>query len=333
MLDPLTLDQLRVAVAVADTGSFSAAARKLQRVQSAVSQSVQALEATLRLPLFDRTEKRPRPTEAGLIVLGDARRLIDGAGALRARAESMTRGLEPELTIATDQLLPRGPAMRTLRALSREFPHLPVRLLNEGVGAPARHLRAGIAQVAIFSVEIQGGPDLEAEFLTQVEMVPVVAATHPLAALPGPLSREVLAEHTQLVLTDVSSPSGFSRGVVSHDIWRFADMNTRLSFLLEGFGWCNMPLHLVAPHLASGALRRLSLREQDGFSVALHVVHRRGRTPGVAGRWVIDRLRRELEEEEMEGGAPEPGDPAAAPAVRAARQAPAAARKACPTRV
>ena len=54
MLDPLTLDQLRVLVAVADTGSFSAAARRLQRVQSAVSQSIQTLESTLRLTLFDR---------------------------------------------------------------------------------------------------------------------------------------------------------------------------------------------------------------------------------------------------------------------------------------
>ena len=40
MIDPLTLDQLRVLVAVADAGSFSAAARNLDRVQSAISQSI-----------------------------------------------------------------------------------------------------------------------------------------------------------------------------------------------------------------------------------------------------------------------------------------------------
>jgi DNA-binding transcriptional LysR family regulator len=44
MLDPLTLDQLRILIAVAETGSFSAAARRLGRVQSAVSQSIQWLE-------------------------------------------------------------------------------------------------------------------------------------------------------------------------------------------------------------------------------------------------------------------------------------------------
>ena len=47
MIDPLTLDQMRVLVAVAETGSFSAAARKLGRVQSAISQAVQTMEAAL----------------------------------------------------------------------------------------------------------------------------------------------------------------------------------------------------------------------------------------------------------------------------------------------
>ena len=49
MIDSLTLDQMRVLVAVADAGSFSAAARKLGRVQSAISQSIQTLETTLGL--------------------------------------------------------------------------------------------------------------------------------------------------------------------------------------------------------------------------------------------------------------------------------------------
>ena len=49
MIDSLTLDQMRILVAVADSGSFSAAARKLGRVQSAISQSIQTLETTLGL--------------------------------------------------------------------------------------------------------------------------------------------------------------------------------------------------------------------------------------------------------------------------------------------
>ena len=46
MIDNLTLDQMRVLIAVAEAGSFSAAARRLGRVQSAVSQAMQTLEET-----------------------------------------------------------------------------------------------------------------------------------------------------------------------------------------------------------------------------------------------------------------------------------------------
>ena len=88
MLDNLTLDQLRMLIAVAETGSFSAAARRLGRVQSAVSQAVQGLEATLRLQLFERDGKTPRLSDAGRIILNDARDLVRGAELLRARARA-----------------------------------------------------------------------------------------------------------------------------------------------------------------------------------------------------------------------------------------------------
>ena len=78
----MTLDQLRILVAVAETGSFSAAARKLGRVQSAISQSVQSLETTLGIPLFDRDGKVPKLNDAGRALLGDAQQLIRGAETL-----------------------------------------------------------------------------------------------------------------------------------------------------------------------------------------------------------------------------------------------------------
>jgi DNA-binding transcriptional LysR family regulator len=294
MLDALTLDQLRVLVAVSETGSFSGAARKLMRVQSAVSQSIHTLEDTLRLQLFDRSGKLPKATEAGRIIIEDARRLLKGAEVLRARAENIVGGLEPELTIAINPLLPAAPAIEALRALREEFPGLPVMLLTEGIGAPERHLRDGTVRLAIYPYSETGTSDLDAEFLIDIDMIPVVAADHPLAQLPGPLSREDLADHVQLVLTDGTPIEAWSRGVVSHRLWRFADMITRRSFLLEGFGWCHMPLPSVAPYIAEGRLKRLMLKDQHFGSIALHVVHEHGRPPGTAGRWLISRLHQAL---------------------------------------
>ena len=64
-MDGLTLDQIRLFLAVVDEGSFSRAAKSLRRAQSAVTYGVQKLEAQIGLPLFDRATYRPTLTEAG----------------------------------------------------------------------------------------------------------------------------------------------------------------------------------------------------------------------------------------------------------------------------
>lgn len=77
MLPNPTLDQLQVFLTVAETGSFSAASRALNRAQSVVSYTIANLEAQLEVPLFERSGARqPKLTEAGKAMLEDARRIL-----------------------------------------------------------------------------------------------------------------------------------------------------------------------------------------------------------------------------------------------------------------
>jgi DNA-binding transcriptional LysR family regulator len=289
MLDPLTLDQLRILVAVAETGSFSAAARRLGRVQSAISQSVQSLETTLRVLLFDRAARTPVLTEAGQVLLADARQVLRDAAALRVRAEAIAGDVEPELTLAVDAVMPNAVLMASLRALRDAFPHLPVSLFTEQLGGAEQRLRDGSVRLGIFPpLPRADKDDLELRFLAQVPAVPVVAVDHPLAQAPGPVSRDVLEQHVQLVLTDRSPLSaGFSGNVFSTRIWRFADQASRVEYLLGGFGWCHMPVHIAQGHIAAGRLRRLEIEGQGDFSLPLHIVFLRERPPGQAGRWLV----------------------------------------------
>lgn len=293
MLDRLTLDQLRALIAVAETGSFSAAARRLGRVQSAVSQSIQSLETTLGVELFDRDAKTPKLNESGRVLLQDAYGLVHGAEALRARAESISNNIEPELTIAVDSMFPNGVLMEALCDVGREYPNVAVTLFTEGLGAAEQRLRDGVARLGIYSpLSTAQSNDLEWEPMTSIEMVPVVAATHALAKEPEPIERHTLEQHVQLVLTDRTPLSQNLRGgIMSLRIWRFADLSTRLEFLLAGFGWCNMPRHLVAAHIAAGRLKELALKDRINLSLPMHVVYERGRPPGKAGRWFVARLR------------------------------------------
>src|SRR5690348_15301627 len=101
-----TLDQLRMLTAVAEAGSFSAAARRLKRAQSVVSYTIANLEAQLGLELFRRGQRRPELTEAGRAILADARRVGILVDELRARAAGLTRGLEAEVSLAVDVMFP-----------------------------------------------------------------------------------------------------------------------------------------------------------------------------------------------------------------------------------
>ena len=295
MLDNLTLDHMRVLIAVAEAGSFSAAARRLGRVQSAVSQAVQTLEENLRLALFDRSGKTPVLTDAGRMVLNDARQVVLRAEALRTHAETMAGGTEPELVFAVDPLFPTDMLMESLRALQAAFPCLPVTLLTEGLGATEQRLRDGQARFAIYSILTTGAEDLEADFLTHIAMVPVVAANHPLADEPGPLTREVLEQQIQLVVTDRSSlTQNLKGGIYSTRIWRFADFSTRLDYLLGGFGWCHMPWHMVREHIRAGRLKQLDISQSEGLTMAIHVVRQRGTRLGPASRWLVEDLRKRL---------------------------------------
>jgi DNA-binding transcriptional LysR family regulator len=298
MLDRLTLDQLRILTTIAEAGSFSAAARRLGRVQSAVSQSVQALEATLGVTLFDRSERAPKLSEAGRALLADAQQILRSTESLRAHAESIAAEVEPELSLAVDAVLPEDPLRASLKALSHEFPHLPVTLFTEGLGGPEQRLRDRVARLGIYApLPVERSADLIGEFLATIPMVPVVASGHALARAPSPLHREVIERYVQLVLTDRTPLSqGFQGNVLGLRIWRFADVHTRLQYLLDGFGWCYMPLHLVDAHISAGRLKRLDIAEHRGreFSFALHVIHERGRPPGRAGRWLIAELRRRV---------------------------------------
>ncbi|MCB2107011.1 MAG: LysR family transcriptional regulator [Rhodobacteraceae bacterium] len=295
MLDRLTLDQLRMLIAVVDDGSFSAAGRRLLRAQSAISQGIQALESTLGLALFDRSAKSPVLTEAGKAILVDARQLIRDAEALRGRAAAIVNHIEPELTLAVEVMFPLPVLTQSLHALEKKYPQLNVSVFTEVLGGGEQRLREDAARLGLFAPRASWSEDFVTAPLTDVAMIPVVSVDHPLATAKSPIGREVLERHTQLVLTDRTQlTAGFSGGVIGRRIWRFADIAARLEFLLAGFGWCNMPLHMVEPHIARGTLKRLRTAQDDGWLFPIHVVHRRDRPPGRAGAWLLDDLRRRL---------------------------------------
>lgn len=291
-MDAITLDQLRTLIAVVDEGSFSAAGRKLQRVQSAVSHAMANLEAQLGVVLWDRTSKLPVLTPQGKLLLGNARRICADVDDLKQVAAGLVRGLEPSLSLAVDALLPLRAVVDLCRQFAREFPSVELRLHTETLSAVAALVLDGSCELGVVGPAALT-PGLERVHLASVRMVTVVAKQHPLAARRARISSRVLAEHTHIVFSERGGgPRTPDQAVLSPNTWRVADLTTKRALLLAGLGWGNLPQHMIEADLERGTLVAIQPAAwgQEQWNLALSVVHRPGLTHGPATKWVLERL-------------------------------------------
>jgi DNA-binding transcriptional LysR family regulator len=294
MLDGVSLDQLRAFIASVDEGSFSAAARKLHRAQSVVSELVSSLEGQIGVTLFDRSGRYPALTPEGAVLLADARNISSGLDFMKARAKGMASGLEPELSVVVDVLFPIAAITEAAKEFREKFPGTPLRLYVEALGAAYQPVLDGIAALGIVgSLPIQPST-FAAERLTGVVMVMVAARGHPLALYKGAIPKSALAKHVQLVLTDRSSLSkGREFGVMSPSTWRLADLFAKHAFLLNGLGWGGMPIHVVQDDLKTGRLVELQIEDmpREAMILPMSAVYPISAPPGPAGRWFIERMK------------------------------------------
>jgi DNA-binding transcriptional LysR family regulator len=299
-LDGMSLDQLRTFIAAAEEGSFSAAGRKLHRAQSVVSQTLANLESQLGVKLFDRDGRYPQLTDDGQALLNDAKAIADGMDGLKARAKSLREGLEPELSLSIDTMYPMCVLTEAVGSFRDAFPHTPLRLYVEVLGAVIEPVLNGTCHIGVIGTLPVVPESMRSEPLLDVPMVTVVAPAHPLALYKGVIPKSELQEHVQLVLTDRSKLSeGQSYGVYSQNVWRLADMGAKHAFLRAGFGFGHMPMFMVEDDIASDRLRAIRIEMPGGTNLLMpmHAVYRKDAPPGPAGRWLIQSLKQNADTE------------------------------------
>ncbi|PZU83093.1 MAG: LysR family transcriptional regulator [Shinella sp.] len=296
MLPNPTLDQLQVFVAIAETGSFSAAARRLNRAQSVISYTIGNLEAQLQLSLFERSGARqPTLTEAGRAVLEDAKRIIADLDGLRARTKALTEGLEPKLSVAVSVMVPDFTVMEVLTLFQQTFPTVPLHLT---VGSPffvARMVDEGNADIAIGGAAKEASDGVVERKIGHSFIVPVAAPQHRLAALGRRLSFADVVDDVQIVVTDSARPlddRGFN--IISRRRWHVSDMTTKHRLVLAGLGWGGVPLAMVRNDIKEGRLVRLDVEPYEQFEYPLAALWRVATPPGPAGRWLVDRMAERL---------------------------------------
>jgi len=288
----LTLDQLRLFLCAVEEGSFSAAGRRLDRVQSAVSQGISNLEATLGVELFDRSGQRASLTAAGRALLFDAQQVLAMVSQLRTTAAAITKQLEVEVSVVVDAILPADLLVEMCRGFQERFPSVSLRIHTEVLGAVLDRVLDGSCHLGIAGPVGTSDARLTRRFLTDVALVPVAGPNHSLASIDGPIRTTAARDHVQVVIGERGEAKAEDLDVLSRHTWRVADAPTKLALICAGLGWGNLPCDMVGDALRTGTLVRLHFEEwgPDPLLAPMSAIVRTDSPPGPAGQWLLQHL-------------------------------------------
>ena len=282
----MDLFQLETFLAVVETGSFSGAARVVHRTQPAVSQVVRKLEEELGEPLFDRSSRDGRLTDAGQVLQEYAQKMLNLRREARASLEELRQFQRGTLVLAANEFTSLY-LLRVLEEFRRFSPMIKV--------AVQRALASGIAtQVADHTVELgvlSFRPDnslLQSIVVYRDELVFIVPPAHPLAGARSVSIRQLGAE--SFVAHNVVSPyrlkvlEAFKRHKtpLNMDV-EMPTIESIKRFVAAGNGVALVPRISVEPELARRELVSVPVQELK-LERKLRIVYRKGRQLSHAGR-------------------------------------------------
>ncbi|MBL5977648.1 LysR family transcriptional regulator [Comamonas sp. NyZ500] len=300
---PFSADQVPLFLAVLDAGSFSAAARKLGRVPSAVSMAIAQLEAELDLQLFDRSGREPVPSAAARALEPQARLLAEQLQLLNWQAQALHAGLEERLTLAIAPELLATHWSEPLNRLVREFPALPIEVLAAPQADALELLHAGRAHLALVferpaidgreGFQEMGRETLVAVMSPQFELWQQALAEHEQGRTTRPqLTVEQLAATRQVLVASRDPQQTDPRFVFARQLWRTDSHQAALSLIGAGLAWGWLPKGLVESHIGSGALMEIPvLNISNGTTLFVDWVWSKERAQGLAARRFVQLLR------------------------------------------
>lgn len=271
----MDLRQLEYLVAVADHGTFTAAATAVHVSQPSLSHGIRTLEASLGVQLFTRLGRSVVPTAAGIAVIEAARRVLRDMADLATAAAEVARVASGTLDLVALPTLAVDPLAALIGRFRAAHPGVLVRVREpEGPGDVERIVRAGGAELGLTDITT-GASGLTRVSLGRQEVVVVSPPGSPAT----PLTARQLAD-----LPLVVTPAGTStRRLLERTLARdglephlAVELNHReaiVPLVLAGAGSALLPTTLAADAAARGAVVR-ALRPAVGRRVGL--VHRPG---------------------------------------------------------
>jgi DNA-binding transcriptional LysR family regulator len=285
----LSLEQLMAFTSVANEKSFSAAARKLGKSQSALSISVANLEIDLGLILFDRSGRYPQLTDHGISLLREAETILHQCSAMENRANSLAACLESQLTIAIDDAIPSQILNRSLGGFAAHFPSVDINILHPSSQYIQQMIEQGDASLGIMCAGTHYPKNIHFKRLGNIVFTNVVHKDHALAKQTQ-ISFSQLNQHRQLVYLPLQDKLSTSEYLNATNQWRMESYLALMNLLTAGLGWATVPKQLMLDLHLEGQLQELQLASypHTEWMVGVDLIWSSSERLGSAGSWLRD---------------------------------------------
>ncbi|WP_445773913.1 LysR family transcriptional regulator [Shewanella sp.] len=267
-----SIDQLEAFVATAKTGSFSAAARSLNKAQSVVSQHVINLEIDCNVALFDRSGRYPQLTQAGNTLLRHATVLLQQHQRLTYCAQHLEKPFISELTIGLDEGIPFQKLSSIVNQLELDYPNTSLEIFTASSIDIVDMIDKDKAVTGIIFSELSLPSHIDYESIGSVKFDIYVASSHPLAQQHINNTAK-LKLHRQLLMRSRNNKSSDFQLALSPNIWYADNYYVLLELTLQGNGWCLLPNHIANDYINSGQLVLLPSEFKDmGWQASVDVI-------------------------------------------------------------
>ncbi|MCH4295537.1 LysR family transcriptional regulator [Shewanella sp. 3B26] len=284
-------EQLLCFVTTVEEGSFSGAARRLGKVQSAVSQQVINMEIDCGHQLFDRTGRYPALTAEGERLLPYAKAVLGQQHRLNQQVSLLGQIGPASLTLAYDEGIPEQQLLRLLTELPDAFPGLKVEILSAASSDIIEMTRTGRVGAGLVFSEALYPEGMDFESIGSVRFEPVVASHHPLAKRTLAHIDE-LKLHRQLVIGARGQHRSFLSEPHSPDAWYADNYFVLMTLVQQGLGWALLPKHLVERDLLKGNMQRLPISfESLGWQANVDIIQHHSLSMSPLGQHLRTALR------------------------------------------
>jgi DNA-binding transcriptional LysR family regulator len=279
----MTLEQLRVFVAVAERQHVTRAAEALNLTQSAVSSAIAGLEARHEARLFNRVGRGIELTQAGSLFLVEARAVLARAQAAELVLSELGGLKRGTLAVQASQTIASFWLPRHLVAFRRAYPRIDVRLSIGNTAQVAAAVHAGAAELGFVEGEVADSLLVSCP-VARDELIVVVGAEHPWIGRENVTPEELV--DTEWVLREQGSGT---RSVFEQALTGFGVAPNSLRVALElpsneavrsaveaGMGATAISASVAAPSIETGLLYHVPLKLPER---PFHVLHHAERHP------------------------------------------------------